>query len=49
MADAVKALRQDVKQEAPDELVGGERHGALALGAVAAVVLVAEGDAGFVE
>jgi hypothetical protein len=48
MADAVKPLRQDVKQEAPDELVGGERHGALVLGAVAAVVLVAEGDAGFV-
>ena len=49
MADAVKALRQDVEEEAPDELVGGDRHGALALGLAAAVVLVAEGDAGLVE
>lgn len=49
MADAMKALRQDVELKTPDELVGGERHGALALGAVAAVVLVAKGDAGLVE
>lgn len=49
MADAVEALRQHVEQEAADELVGAEGHGALALGAVATVVLVAEGDAGIVE
>ncbi len=46
MADAVEAARQDVEQEAADELVGGERHDLLAVGAVAAIVLVAEGDAG---
>lgn len=49
MADAVKALRQNVEQKAPDELVGGERHGALAFGAVATVVFVAEGNVGPVE
>jgi len=49
MADAVKAPRQDVQQEPPDELVRGERHGAVAVGAVAAVVLEAERDAPLVE
>ena len=38
-----------MEQEAADELVGGERHDALPVGAVAAIVLVAEGDAGLVE
>ena len=49
MADAVKAAWQDMEQEAADELVRRERHDALPLGTIAAVVLVAEGDAGLVE
>ena len=46
MPDAVKAGGQHMEQEAADELVRRERHDALPLGAIAAVVLVAEGDAG---
>lgn len=49
MVDAVKALRQNMKQEAPDELVGGKRHDALALVAGAAVVLEAESDTRLVQ
>ncbi len=49
MADAVEALWQDMEQEAADELVRRERHDALPLGTMAAVVLVAEGDGGLVE
>ena len=49
MPDAVEAARQDVDQEAADELVGRQRHDLLAFGAVAAIVLVAERDAGLVE
>src|SRR6266481_5872847 len=49
VTDAVEPLWQDVEQEAPDELVGGERHGAQPRPAVAAVVLVAEGHTAFVE
>ena len=48
MPDAVEAPGQDVQQEAADELVGAKRHGAVAFGALAAVVLVSEGDAGLV-
>ena len=48
MTDAMKPARQNVQQQASDELVGGERHDARPLAAVAPVVLVAEGDAGFV-
>src|SRR5260370_72146 len=40
---------QDAEQEAPDELVGGDRHGAEPRRPVAAIVLVAEGDAALVE
>ena len=47
--DAMEAARQDMEQEAADELVGGERHDLLPVGAVAAIVLVAEGDAALVE
>ncbi len=47
--DAMEAARQDMEQEPADELVGGERHDLLAVRAVAAVVLVAEGDAVLVE
>ena len=49
VADAMKALRQNVEQEAPDELVGGERHGAVPRPPVAAVILVPEGDAALVK
>ena len=44
VADAVKAVRQGVQQEAADELVGVERHD-LRL-AVVAIILPAEGDLG---
>src|SRR5213076_1550039 len=40
VTDAVEAARQDVEQEAADELVGGERHNLLTLGPAAAIVLV---------
>ena len=36
MPDAVKAFRQNVQEKATDELVDLERHGAIALVAVAA-------------
>ena len=49
VTNAVEPARQDVKQEAADELVDAERHDLLAVRAVAAIVLVAEGDAGLVE
>src|SRR4051794_41835035 len=45
VTDAVKALGQDVDQEAADELVGRERDDLLPVGPAAAIVLVAEGDA----
>ncbi len=45
----VEALGRNVEQEAADELVGAERHGSLAVGAVAPIILVAEGDAALVE
>src|SRR5690606_24445928 len=41
--DAMEAARQDMEHEAADELVDSERHDLLAVGTVAAVVLVAEG------
>src|SRR5579864_4523477 len=41
VTDAMEALRKNVEQEAADELVGAERHDALA---VRAIILVAEGD-----
>jgi len=49
VADAMKPLRQNVEQEAPDELVGAERHRAVPCLAVAAVIFVAEGHAALVE
>ena len=49
MTDAVEPTWQDMEQEAADELVGGKRHGALALDTIAAIVLVAEGDSSLVE
>ena len=49
VANAMEALGLGVHEEAPDELVGGQRHGAVAGVAVTAVVLVTERDAGLVE
>ena len=49
MTNAVEPARQDVKQEAADELVDAERHDLLAVRAIAAIILVAKGDAGLVE
>src|ERR1700731_3008879 len=45
----MKPLWQNVEQEAPDELVGAERHCAVPRLSVAAVILVAEGHAALVE
>src|SRR5262249_57529204 len=47
--DTVEALRQDMHQEAADELVGIERHQLVSLGTFDAVVLPLEGDAVVVE
>jgi len=49
MTDAVEALRKNVEQEAADEFVRAQCHGALAIGAIAAIILVAECDTMFVE
>src|SRR3982750_2518934 len=49
MADAMKSLGQDGKQETPDELVGSKGHCAIPRLPVAAIVLVAEGDTALVE
>src|SRR6478736_8367776 len=45
----MKPLRQNVEQEAPDELVGAERYCAIPRLPVAAVILVAKGHAALVE
>jgi hypothetical protein len=45
VADAMEAARQNMDQEAADELVGGERHGLLARTTFGAIVLPLEGDA----
>src|SRR6476619_1880764 len=49
VADAVEAARQEMEEKAADELVGRERDDLLPIGPAAAIVLVAEGDAGLVE
>ena len=49
MPDAMESTREDVEQEPADELVGRERHDALAVGAVTSIVLVTEDDAALVE
>src|SRR6266480_4181352 len=45
VADAVEALRQDVDQEAADELAGSECHDLLPIATIGAIVLPPEGDA----
>jgi len=49
VTDAMEALWKNVEQEAADELAGAERHDALAVRTIAAVILVAEGDTTLVE
>ena len=49
MANAVEPARQNVKQEAADELVDGKIHDLLAIRAIAAIILVAQGNTGLVE
>ena len=49
MPDAVEAARQDVDQEAADELVGRQRHDLLAFSTIAAIILVPECHSGLVE
>src|ERR1700676_430826 len=48
MANAVEAVWQDMEQETAGELMRRERHHALPLRTIAAVVVVAEGDTGLV-
>jgi hypothetical protein len=47
--DAVEALWQDVEQEPADELIGRERHRLLPVRTIAAIVFVAQSNAGLVE
>ena len=49
MADAMETSRQDVHQEAADELVGRQCHAGVAARPFDPVVLVFEGDAGLVN
>jgi len=49
MPDAMEAAREDMEQEAADKLVGWECHDALAVGPVAAIILVAKSNAGTVK
>jgi hypothetical protein len=49
MADAVKAVGQDVQQESADERVRIERHDAVAGLAFAPVIFPLEADAGAIE
>ena len=49
VTDAMEALRKNVEQEAADEFVRAQCHGALAIEAIAAIILVAERDTMFVE
>lgn len=49
VTDAVEAAWQDVEQEPTDKRVSGKRHNALAFGAIAAIILVAERNALFIE
>ena len=49
MTDAMEPLGQGVEQEAPNKLVGHQRHRAISGLPVMAVVLVMKGDAALVE
>src|SRR6202040_2132320 len=45
VTDAVEALRQNVDEEAADELAGGQCHDLVALATIGTIVLPSEGDA----
>ena len=45
VSDAMESLGQDMDEEAPDKLVGGQGHGFVASLSVVAIVFVFEGDA----
>ena len=49
MTDTMETFRQNVEQEAADEFIRAERHGALAVDTIVTIVLVAEGNAGLVK
>lgn len=49
MADAMEAFGQHMSEEAADEFVWRQRHDALTLGTIAAIVFVAEGNAGLIH
>ena len=49
MSDAVEAVRQDMDEEASDELMCSEGHGLISLAALGPVVLPFEGDGVGVE
>src|SRR3546814_20970543 len=49
VADAVESARQGVEQEAANELVSGQRHDLLAVGAALAIIFISEGDPGLIE
>lgn len=49
MADAVKAVRKNVREEPTDKLVGGKRHDIRAFGSMATITLVTQCDAGLVK
>jgi len=48
VADAVQTLGQHVRQEAPNELVGWQRHGLISVRPLDPVILPLERDAGLV-
>jgi hypothetical protein len=48
VADAVQTLGQHVRQEAPNELVGWQRHGLIPVRPLDPVILPLESDAGLV-
>ncbi len=45
VSDAMESVRQDMDEEAPDELVGGQGHGLVANPSFVPIVFVFEGDA----
>ena len=48
VTDAMQALGQHMDQEAPDELMRGQRHGLVPAGPLDPIILPLEGDAGLV-
>ena len=48
VTDAVEATGQDMHEKAPDELVGGQGHGLIAITRLGTIVLPLEGDTAFI-